>query len=81
MGRWWPDLELTVVEDRAEAGVRWTVTGPIEGTMEVWCEPVMDGFVLHYFLHGEPREHSRVGRAHSTMNWPRRIAAGGRRAK
>jgi hypothetical protein len=52
--RWWPDLELTVVEDRAEAGVRWTVTGPIEGTMEVWCEPVMDGFVLHYFLHGEP---------------------------
>ena len=34
--------------------MRWTVTGPIEGTMEVWCEPVMDGFVLHYFLHAEP---------------------------
>lgn len=52
--QWWPDLELTVVEDRGAAGVRWTVAGPIDGTMEVWCEPVMDGFVLHYFLHGEP---------------------------
>ncbi len=22
--------------------------------MEFWCEPVLDGFVLHYFLHAEP---------------------------
>ncbi len=55
--RWWPDLRLTVVEDRGEAGQRWTVTGSVTGTMEVWLEMVhdgLDGVVLHYFLHAEP---------------------------
>ncbi|MFW0787411.1 hypothetical protein AAFP35_23180 [Gordonia sp. CPCC 206044] len=52
--RWWPDLDLTVTEDRGEQGVRWRVEGPVAGTMEIWCEAVMDGFVLHYFLHAEP---------------------------
>lgn len=54
--RWWPDLRLTVVEDRGPQGIRWRVDGPVTGTMEIWCEAVMDGFVLHYFLHAEPRE-------------------------
>ena len=48
------DLLLEVVEDRAEKGVRWTVTGPLTGTMEIWLEPVLDGVVLHYYLHAEP---------------------------
>ena len=55
--RWWPDLRLTVVEDRGEVGQRWTVTGELTGTMEVWLEKVRggpDGVVLHYFLHAEP---------------------------
>lgn len=52
--QWWPDLRLTVVEDRGDQGVRWTVAGPVEGTMEIWCEPCMDGFILHYYLHAEP---------------------------
>lgn len=52
--RWWPDLRLVVVEDRAEKGIRWTVTGALAGTMEVWLEPSLDGVVLHYFLHAEP---------------------------
>ncbi|MFT3715484.1 MAG: hypothetical protein QM774_05915 [Gordonia sp. (in: high G+C Gram-positive bacteria)] len=52
--RWWPDLRLDVVEDRGDAGVRWSVAGPLTGTMEIWCEPVLDGFVLHYYLHAEP---------------------------
>mgnify|MGYP000987880945 CR=1 FL=1 len=52
--RWWPDLHLTVVEDRAEKGHRWTVGGALTGTMEIWLEPVLDGVVLHYFLHAEP---------------------------
>ncbi len=52
--RWWPDLDLAVVEDRGAVGVRWSVAGAVDGTMEVWCEPMLDGFVLHYFLHGEP---------------------------
>lgn len=52
--RWWPDLRLEVVEDRGDKGVRWTVTGPLTGTMEIWLEPVLDGVLLHYFLHAEP---------------------------
>lgn len=52
--RWWADLRLQVVEDRAEKGVRWSVTGALTGTMEVWLEPALDGVVLHYFLHAEP---------------------------
>lgn len=52
--RWWPDLRLRVVENRAEQGVRWAVTGPLTGTMEIWLEPSLDGVLLHYFLHAEP---------------------------
>ena len=52
--RWWPDLRLTVIEDRGPLGHRWTVTGALSGTMEVWLEPVMDGTIAHYFLHCEP---------------------------
>jgi hypothetical protein len=52
--RWWPDLRLEVVEDRAEKGIRWAVTGALTGTMEIWLEPSLDGVVLHYFLHAEP---------------------------
>lgn len=56
-GRWrrlWPDLELTVLADRAEKGIRWTVSGSWTGSMEVWLEPVLDGTVLHYFLRVDP---------------------------
>lgn len=52
--RWWPDLRLEVVEDRADKGMRWAVTGPLTGTMEIWLEPMLDGVLLHYFLHAEP---------------------------
>jgi hypothetical protein len=52
--RWWPDLRLRVVEDRAEKGIRWAVTGALTGTMEIWLEPSLDGVVLHFFLHAEP---------------------------
>ncbi|MDA2890402.1 polyketide cyclase / dehydrase and lipid transport [Mycolicibacterium sp. BiH015] len=55
--RWWPDLRLSVVEDRGEVGHRWTVTGALTGTMEIWLERVggaLDGVILHYFLHAEP---------------------------
>jgi hypothetical protein len=52
--RWWPDLRLEVVEDRHDKGIRWTVTGALTGTMEIWLEPMLDGVILHYFLHAEP---------------------------
>lgn len=50
----WPDLDLEVVTDRGVGGFRWTVTGALVGSMEVWLEPVLDGTVLHYFLRADP---------------------------
>ena len=75
--RWWPDLSLTVVEDRGPAGHRWTVTGALTGTMEVWLEAVMDGVVLHYFLHAEPTGVTGAGLAElnlAELNHQRRVA-------
>lgn len=51
---WWPDLTLEVREDRGDKGIRWSVAGPLTGTMEVWLEPSLDGVILHYFLHADP---------------------------
>lgn len=42
--RWWPDLRLQVVEDRGDKGIRWSVTGALTGTMEVWLEPLKEGW-------------------------------------
>jgi hypothetical protein len=75
--RWWPDLLLTVVEDRGEMGLRWTVAGALTGTMEIWLEPVLDGVVLHYFLHAEPSGVAAWQLAKmnlATMNHRRRVA-------
>ena len=71
--RWWPDLRLTVVEDRGPAGHRWTVAGALTGTMEVWLETMMDGAILHYFLHAEPTG-STAGLDLAKLNHSRRVA-------
>jgi hypothetical protein len=55
--RWpalWPDLQLHLVTDRGCQGLRWTVTGALVGSMEVWLEAVLDGTLLHYFLRADP---------------------------
>lgn len=51
---YWPDLLLTVYKDRGDEGLRWTVRGAMVGTMEVWCERMLDGTLLHYFLRASP---------------------------
>ncbi|TDZ79767.1 hypothetical protein DE4585_03515 [Mycobacteroides salmoniphilum] len=75
--RWWPDLQLNVVEERGEKGIRWTVAGAVTGTMEVWLEPALDGAILHYFLHAEPSGVSAAQAAKlnlAKLNHARRIA-------
>jgi hypothetical protein len=52
--RWWPDLDLSVFQDRGEQGVRWNVRGGLAGSMEVWLEPYGDGVILHYYLRCDP---------------------------
>ncbi len=44
--------------------------------MEVWLEPVMDGVIVHYFLHAEPTGVSPSGLADldlAAMNRARRV--------
>ncbi|MCA2210655.1 MULTISPECIES: polyketide cyclase / dehydrase and lipid transport [Nocardia] len=73
--RWWPDLHLDVREDRGDKGIRWTVAGPLTGTMEVWLEAVADGAILHYFLHAEPTASKPLTpRALAAANRARRVA-------
>ncbi|NLE79054.1 MAG: polyketide cyclase / dehydrase and lipid transport [Rhodococcus sp.] len=69
---WWPDLRLTVGEDRGEKGIRWTVSGPVVGTMEVWLEAVLDGVIVHYFLHAEPTDPAQM-RDLASQNRTRRV--------
>jgi hypothetical protein len=71
--QWWPDLRLDVREDRAEKGIRWSVAGPLDGTMEIWLEPSLDGVILHYFLHAEPSPEHPL-RNLATANKQRRVA-------
>ncbi|WP_182346948.1 polyketide cyclase / dehydrase and lipid transport [Tomitella gaofuii] len=71
--RWWPDLRLRIREDRGDKGVRWAVSGPLEGTMEVWLEPMLDGVVIHYFLHAEPVDPSASAGGHAAENRRRRV--------
>lgn len=53
--RLWPDLRLEVLADRGDEGMRWTISGALVGSMEVWLEPVAGGgTVLHYFLRADP---------------------------
>ena len=57
---WWPDLRLSVVTDRGVAGIRWSVSGALSGTAEIWLEPWQDGVIVHWFLRaGLPPRGSR----------------------
>jgi hypothetical protein len=57
--RWWPGLELRVHQQRGVKGVRWTVSGVrdakgLNGSAEVYLEPVGEGVVAHFFLRLDP---------------------------
>ncbi|MGQ0574651.1 MAG: polyketide cyclase / dehydrase and lipid transport [Pseudonocardia sp.] len=76
--RWrqlWPDLDLEVVADRGAAGMRWTATGALVGSMEVWLEPVLDGTLLHYYLRADLPPGRRAGRRRVTAEIRRRQRA------
>ncbi len=60
---WWPDLELTVFMDRGEAGLRWSVTGALVGSNELWLEPCGDGVLVHYYLRADPAGRTSPGSA------------------
>ena len=75
---WWPSLTLQVYEDRGVKGIRWTVTGELVGTAELWVEPQLDGVVLHHFLRVDPTEPGAPTIARTGFSSPRgrrRVAA------
>lgn len=51
---WWPDLDLTVFMDRGREGIRWTVTGSLVGSSEIWLQAYADGVIVHYYLRADP---------------------------
>lgn len=51
---WWPDLQLRVFMDRQLAGQRWSMTGALLGSCEIWLQPMLDGTCVHYYLRGNP---------------------------
>lgn len=52
--RWWPDRVLTVYSDRGDKGMRWTVSGELVGSSEIWIEESAPGVIVHYYLRVDP---------------------------
>jgi hypothetical protein len=69
--RAWPGLDLVVFMDRGDAGIRWTVTGELVGSCEIWLEPFGDGVIVHYFLRADPT--ARGSRTQALAGSPRRL--------
>ena len=62
LGEWFPRLTFEIFMDRAEKGTRWSITGEINGSMEVWLEPMARGAVVHWFVRGEAPGRADVAR-------------------
>ena len=76
---WWPDLTLTVFMDRGVDGIRWSISGALVGSSEIWLEPVGDGVLLHYYLRADPALRGRHKieklRKRHAMAWKRSVWA------
>ena len=47
--RWLPGVRLRCIDDRDLLGKRWSVSGTMTGSAEVWLEPWADAVVVHVF--------------------------------
>ena len=74
LGQVWPHLDRSVLRDRGPKGIRWAVTGQVEGEMEIWIEPYWDGAIVHHYVRGTraPGAPRRVARRH-TLRWKRAV--------
>lgn len=81
--QWWPDLRLAVFMDRGTQGQRWSMTGRLVGSLEIWIEPFADGCILHHYLRGEPSDDGRTPAPwpDTPDGWRKAAADRGRRAK
>jgi hypothetical protein len=51
--RLWPGLDPVVFQDRADKGIRLSITGDLVGSCEFWVEPWGDGAIVHYYLRAD----------------------------
>lgn len=81
--RWWPDLRLTVFMDRGLQGQRWSITGALVGSLEIWLEEYADGCIVHHYLRGEPTSDGRTADPwpDTPAGWRKAAAARAQRAK
>ncbi len=73
--QWWPELTLSVFMDRGVDGIRWSISGALVGSSEIWLEQVGDGVLLHYYLRADPalpgRRQIDILRHRHAMAWKR----------
>jgi hypothetical protein len=73
--QWWPELTLSVFMDRGVDGIRWSISGALVGSSEIWLEQVGDGVLLHYYLRADPallgRRQIDILRNRHAMAWKR----------
>lgn len=62
--RAWKDLgmDLLCYDDRGVIGKRWTLSGKLTGTAEVWLEPSHGGVIVHVYLQADPRSRRSAAR-------------------
>lgn len=48
-------MDVQCYEDRGVDGKRWTLSGSLTGTAEVWLEPSHGGAIVHVYLRADPR--------------------------
>jgi len=48
--RWFPHITVRCTQDRGDLGKRWTVSGELVGSGEVWLQPYGDGVIVHVYL-------------------------------
>jgi hypothetical protein len=53
---WFPGAVFASYDDRGPLGDRWTVSGALAGTAEVWLEELGDGTLVHAYLRVDPAE-------------------------
>ena len=67
--RWFPQLRLTCTQDRGPLGKRWSMSGELAGTAEVWLEEEADGVIVHIYLRSRrpgqtPKRYARALKQH-----------------
>lgn len=55
-------MDLHCYEDRGVRGKRWTLSGHLRGTAEVWLEPSHGGVIVHVYIQAESESRRSASR-------------------